>query len=131
MLVPISTELGSIILLETDEPGLGKTITVLSLILQTSGLTVLKEESAPATNASPITEQEEIFRAYWQESMPPDFRRSSLLSLVNRFAQQDKLAIYVPVTHVKKKIQTNVYVEFEPFQQDMLYVVLMFLSKQK
>jgi hypothetical protein len=50
-----------------DDPGLGKTITVLALILQTSGLST--EPLGPAINSGTSLShtEEDIFQAYWRE----------------------------------------------------------------
>ncbi|KAL3914146.1 MAG: hypothetical protein SGILL_006216 [Bacillariaceae sp.] len=76
-----------------DDPGLGKTITVLSLILQTMGLSTAKNEThqgddnAAKKTASAEVESvdEQIFRAYWKENMVPGFRRQDLTKLFNTF----------------------------------------------
>lgn len=75
-----------------DEPGLGKTITVLSLILQTMGLST--EEGGSSDGHDKGTSDREggddevddtIFNAYWKESIVPDFRRQALTKLFNDF----------------------------------------------
>lgn len=90
-----------------DDPGLGKTITVLSLILQTMGLStmsLLKEDNNVINNTSDKRssldhnsiickddhicskkndEEEMIFSAYWKEGIPSSFKRPQLNKLVN------------------------------------------------
>ncbi|KAL7558179.1 hypothetical protein ACA910_016232 [Epithemia clementina (nom. ined.)] len=129
-----------------DEPGLGKTITVLSLILQTSGLATTKRDpdcnqgniddddvGGGGRESRQITEQltseEEIFRAYWKESVPTDFRRADLLSLTNRFVQKNRAAIYIPVAEIKAKIGRDGYDDFEPFVVDMLNAIQSFFEE--
>jgi hypothetical protein len=59
-----------------DDPGLGKTITVVSLILQTLGLSTESSESAS---------DERIFTEYWKESIIPEYRYQYLNKLLNDF----------------------------------------------
>jgi hypothetical protein len=50
-----------------DDPGLGKTITVLALILQTSGLSTEPLGAAVNAGSSLLHTDEDIFQAYWRE----------------------------------------------------------------
>jgi SNF2-related domain len=85
-----------------DDPGLGKTITVLALILQTFGLTCdtfeadvticTNDETSELQSKSPNvsttveisdTAEDLLFHAYWSERVTLDFRRPALLKLIN------------------------------------------------
>ncbi len=62
----------ALILMVLNDPGLGKTITVLSLILQTIGLTsttTSHETMSSAEETLTKTRTDEIFDAYWSERM--------------------------------------------------------------
>jgi len=102
-----------------DEPGLGKTITVLSLVLQTMGLTT-KETDQNSQSRSGSPSEEDIFRAYWKESVPKDFRREDLLSLTNRLSRKNKSQVYVPFSSVRIGIKDDSYVaQFDHYERDM------------
>jgi SNF2-related domain len=79
-----------------DDPGLGKTITVLALILQTFGLVDTdvamgtndeksELQSKPPNMAAQISDSTEdlLFHAYWSERVTLDFRRPALCKLIN------------------------------------------------
>jgi hypothetical protein len=70
-----------------DDPGLGKTITVIALILQTLGLS--SEEISPAEDEESKAELSEttIFSAYWREQVDPIYQRQDLYRLT-RLAQR-------------------------------------------
>jgi hypothetical protein len=68
-----------------DDPGLGKTITVLSLVLQTLGLCPELAVSGEQPKSSP-----DIFQVYWTENVPDDIRKQLLLKLVNDLARRDR-----------------------------------------
>ena len=101
-----------------DEPGLGKTITVLALILQTAGLStestiqqVLQQEDG--------AEDQLLFDSYWQESVPADFRRHDLLKLVNRVGKRAPQG-FISLAEVKKRIDADFYAgEFDSFEKDV------------
>ena len=86
-----------------DEPGLGKTITILSLILQTMGVST-EREYRETTGAAVIhedekskpdhTPEEEIFLAYWREQVPPEFRRPALCRLITKLKKLDASSGY-------------------------------------
>ena len=78
-----------------DDPGLGKTISVISLILQTFGLSTEKEPSTNYSNAfSKDNEDDEIFRSYWREGITDFGRTPELLRLVNELRRCDRESIY-------------------------------------
>ena len=56
-----------------DDPGLGKTVTVISLILQTLGLSTEKSKREEEETADDADEC--IFNEYWNEQFVPEFRR--------------------------------------------------------
>jgi hypothetical protein len=105
-----------------DSPGLGKTITVLSLILQTLGLSTARapisqpkatlkrdskshgdSEATLGNDNCPIrvddddkdtVSQERIFVEYWKEQVVPEFRRPALLRLVSDLIRSHKASSY-------------------------------------
>ena len=71
-----------------DEPGLGKTVTVLSLILRSLGLSV------DATEDSSI-DDEDIFHSYWESDyLTIHVRRPAILILVTRLIKSDNESGY-------------------------------------
>lgn len=70
-----------------DDPGLGKTITVLSLILQTLGLSTEPVATDEEKNDSEEdeTSDENIFAEYWREQSIPEFRSQALNKLLSEF----------------------------------------------
>ncbi len=82
-----------------DDPGLGKTITVMSLILQTLGLSTssvagsgIDDVIASETEAY----KERIFREYWREQSIPQFRSQALNKLLSTFIRNnDDTTIFV------------------------------------
>ena len=86
-----------------DDPGLGKTITVMSIILQTFGLSTKKEELTNDSNAfSKENEDDEIFRSYWREGVTDFGRTPQLLRLVNELRRCDKESIYLRCLSIQK-----------------------------
>ena len=85
-----------------DEPGLGKTITILSLILQTMGVSTEREYREKVSTTVPEKvrhksdhdPEEEIFRAYWREQVPPEFRRPALCRLIAKLKKVDPSSGY-------------------------------------
>lgn len=77
-----------------DDPGLGKTITVLSLILQTFGLTATKLFRAKTgqddAKLSSSCHLDEVFNAYWKEQVVPCFRIQNLNKLLNTLVRENK-----------------------------------------
>ena len=71
-----------------DDPGLGKTITVLSLILQTStNLKAAARSPPPEGQKAEVSDSERIFDLYWEESVVQAFRAPALLKILNRVAK--------------------------------------------
>jgi hypothetical protein len=66
-----------------DEPGTGKTITILSLILCSMGQRTSTELTDNATNIS----NDEIFRIYWNEVLDPSIKSSEILELIKKIKQ--------------------------------------------
>lgn len=77
---------------------MGKTITVLSLILSTLGVSTevddKKAKSARTAGAieSSHSPDEQIFRAYWKEDVPAEYRREFLCRLVRKLKRAGKHA---------------------------------------
>lgn len=72
-----------------DEPGLGKTVTVLSLILRSLGLSV------DGTGDSSTIDDEAIFHSYWEsEYLTIHVRRPAILKLVTRMLNSDNESGY-------------------------------------
>jgi SNF2-related domain/Bromodomain len=88
-----------------DDPGLGKTITVLSLILQTMGLsTERKDDAAPLVKE--LTE-EEVFEEYWYEQMIPEIRVQELTRLFQSFLRSS-VEIFYFFDEVDKSIKGKI-----------------------
>ena len=74
-----------------DEPGLGKTVTVLSLILRSLGLSV----DATTNNDHSAIDDESIFHSYWEsEYVTVHVRRPAILKLITRLIKSDKESGY-------------------------------------
>ncbi len=74
-----------------DEPGLGKTVTVLSLILRSLGLSV----DATTNNDHSAIDDESIFHSYWEsEYVTVHIRRPAILKLITRILKSDKESGY-------------------------------------
>jgi hypothetical protein len=74
-----------------DEPGLGKTVTVLSLILRSLGLSV----DATTNNNHTAIDDEAIFHSYWEsEYVTVHVRRPVILKLITRLLKSDKESGY-------------------------------------
>jgi len=102
-----------------DDPGLGKTITVLSLILQSAGLSTIRKDDDRKKNAVPASE--DIFYTYWKEQMTADFRRPTLLKLVNDFVRRVSGARHVFVSVLRSKIAADKYGDdFRRFETDAM-----------
>mmetsp|Transcript_18897 Transcript_18897/g.28050 ORF Transcript_18897/g.28050 Transcript_18897/m.28050 type:complete len:1578 (-) Transcript_18897:181-4914(-) len=88
-----------------DDPGLGKTITVLSLILQTWGKCHDNDNNDNDPNTAIATTKnmdEAIFTAYWKET-PAFSRRQELMKLTNQLRRADRAQFFEravdPTTH--------------------------------
>jgi hypothetical protein len=130
-----------------DDPGLGKTITVLSLVLQTFGLSTErtnKDNNAQGNYDKEDSYEESIFREYWKEQSIPTFRAQSLNKLLSSFIranlpdigpfmypvdpERDGVPDYVEVIAepiclqtIRKRIDGHHYdPEFASFQTDVL-----------
>jgi hypothetical protein len=82
-----------------DDPGLGKTITVLSLILQTFGLSTVQEtgsnkRSEDVTNQRKKRNLEKIFSAYWREHVPDFFKRQLMNRLLGEVRKADRRSYF-------------------------------------
>ncbi|CAB9503894.1 F-box protein At3g54460 [Seminavis robusta] len=85
----------------SDDPGLGKTITLLALFLQTLGLETecaTKQEHGrgddESTKKPVVSDQDEMFGAYWKEDITPEFRRPALYRLLARFKKVDPVSAW-------------------------------------
>jgi SNF2-related domain len=95
-----------------DDPGLGKTISVLALILQTYGL----EPPTGTELRSTCTRSEEdtIFAMYWKEQVTTEFRCPELLRIVNQLAKQG----FYQALSLKKAVAADAYgSDFVAFEQ--------------
>lgn len=118
-----------------DDPGLGKTVTVLALILQTCGLSAGSDIKPPSrtqkasppnharTSGMPSTEvnkqhdDDAIFRAYWAERVVAEFRRPALLKLVNELSKRTGKGCSFPLGVIKKAIAHDDYgADFSAFE---------------
>jgi hypothetical protein len=73
-----------------DDPGLGKTITVISLILRSLGLST-------ENNLKPITDSDEreLFYSYWHSSfLTEHIRRPALLKLISSLIKSDAQSVW-------------------------------------
>lgn len=86
-----------------DDPGLGKTITVLSLILQTFGLSTSPGRDNTITSE---TYEEQIFTEYWKEQFIPQFRCQALNKLFSTFIRNnhDSVLFMFPVNAAEDAI---------------------------
>lgn len=74
-----------------DDPGLGKTVTVLALLLQTLGLTTEKDGNSQLDvdkKQGPESLDERIFREYWMEQSIPQYRCQAMRKLLLSFIRQ-------------------------------------------
>ena len=103
-----------------DEPGLGKSVSILSLILQTHGLSssatvesTTRDDSSDKTGAKDSdetrTQDDVIFGTYWAEQIMPDFRRPYLNKLLNDLCRRHNRIRFsrVAVNNVKKAIDCD------------------------
>lgn len=84
-----------------DDPGLGKTITILALVLQTMGM----------KTKSTMQEQDKdgVFVEYWR-NLTADLRRPILTKLLNRLVRESVGRTHLfPIGIVQKNIQADVY----------------------
>jgi SNF2 family DNA or RNA helicase len=84
-----------------DDPGLGKTITVLSLILQTSGLSSISGASRK-DDAGEVNEEIKLFDVYWEENVTPEFQKPLLRHLFNRLLCQHRGSGSLPREQIKR-----------------------------
>ena len=66
-----------------DDPGLGKTITVFAIILQTSGLSTEPLGAAVNAGTSLSNTDEDIFLAYWKDHVPDHYRVQCFYKILN------------------------------------------------
>lgn len=112
-----------------DDPGLGKTVTVLALILQTCGLSTASETKPSSTLSTTRSatlrkdsqslhvstelnnnsENDAIFRAYWAEHVVAEFRGPALLKLVNELGKKNRGGGSFPLEEVQQAITDDKY----------------------
>ena len=81
-----------------DDPGLGKTITVLSLILQTMGLSSHSKKDEYEDDTV-VCNDHLIFDAYWREQVPEPYQKPDLLKLLGKLERSNPNShiFYYPV----------------------------------
>ena len=103
-----------------DDPGLGKTITVLSLVLQTFGLSTerMNKDKAERTKQEEAQSYDErIFHEYWRENSIPTFRSQALNKLLSTFIREnylDTLPFVYPVDPERDGVPNYFEVIAEP-----------------
>ena len=122
-----------------DDPGLGKTITVLSLVLQTMGLTSEPKAKGKKEEDASLCSDDSVFLAYWKEEFPKPFQESALLKIMGKLYRSHRNSLYFDYTlpedcagrddilqHpidfnvVKDRIKENVYAkDFTLFETDI------------
>ena len=83
-----------------DEPGLGKSITVLSLILQTLGQSTSSEHS-PSENKGGDGSDNDLFECYWNDQVTREFRVPLLNKLVNDLLRHHRGTGFIPADRLK------------------------------
>eukprot|EP00557_Chaetoceros_sp_GSL56_P009171 CAMPEP_0176494518 /NCGR_PEP_ID=MMETSP0200_2-20121128/10149_1 /TAXON_ID=947934 /ORGANISM="Chaetoceros sp., Strain GSL56" /LENGTH=1522 /DNA_ID=CAMNT_0017892301 /DNA_START=84 /DNA_END=4652 /DNA_ORIENTATION=- len=90
-----------------DDPGLGKTITVLSLILQTCGLST---EKISSHNESIGIRDQDVIEAYWREMLVSQTRKDELSGLTLKLRKCDPEQIFqYPVFDVLLDHEKDLY----------------------
>lgn len=124
-----------------DDPGLGKTITVLALILQTyqprTGPPKQRmpksyhdqsddedhhwdADSCLSTESARESRDDKLFHTYWEEQVEVDFRRPALLKLINDFCKRIPNSGCFPLPQIQKDIGADVYgCDFSAFQSSV------------
>ena len=101
-----------------DEPGLGKTITVLSLVLQTAGLSTESSMEKVMQEGSG-TDDKSLFDSYWRECVPPSFQHADLNRILNKVAKRGPRGCF-PVNLLHERIDSDVYgFDFDLFVKDL------------
>lgn len=72
-----------------DDPGLGKTVTVFSLILQTMGLSSEKHLEKEEVLAEENLSEDCVFGVYWKEQVDPIFQRRYMNRLTRELQRMD------------------------------------------
>lgn len=117
-----------------DDPGLGKTITLLSLFLQTYGISTEKanqEEAGASANSDSqsLLEVDSVFQPYWAE-ITSEFRIPLLCKLLNRLLRSHKGTGIIPperLVSIRDSIQRDSYLNVSKFEKDVEYVCLRLL----
>jgi SNF2-related domain len=128
-----------------DDPGLGKTITVLSLILQTIGLSC--ESCSSSKDDKSHYNDDTVFGAYWNSLEDTTFKRHDLNRLIKQLKRFDTYG-FIPqrsskgtvsnetpqipscYEEIMKNIEKNKYVEdFSIFESDVYSMLQSVVSK--
>lgn len=131
-----------------DDPGLGKTITVLSLLLQTFGLSTSSTDEGNEVERKDEDEEEtekakdeRIFEEYWNENLVPRDRATTMLSFLTEIRKKNRYFEYFeppvdpvrdgyPDYHevikdplcfkvIRRRANDYKYETFESFEQDI------------
>lgn len=112
-----------------DDPGLGKTITVLSLVLQTSpeSMEIVteneNEESPSPTKKDVMDDPDRIFHAYWSEHVVLEYRVRALLKLLNELARTAPPSVSAVFYPLRKAIESSqLGADFAAFAHAVEYV---------
>jgi hypothetical protein len=108
--------------------GLGKTITVLALILQTHSLdtpsqcdsSVAGDDTNKTNNSFSLIQSDDavIFEVYWRESIVAEFQRPLLFKFLNRLHKQNRFLCF---QSIQKSISSDKFAEdFSAFEKDVL-----------
>ena len=100
-----------------DDPGLGKTITVLALILQTpmQHCSVISDQSTHESivneSSNQTDDDEKLFELYWSEEISPGYREPYLLKLINDFCKKAPSVVGTsfPINEFRKSIGEDSY----------------------
>lgn len=97
-----------------DDPGLGKTITVLSLILQTAGMLPTLPTNTKSDRAAG---NDKLFNAYWKEQYGVyENQRAALLRLTNSFLRAETSYGNNLPAKILQKLAEQRYEKLEDFQ---------------
>jgi hypothetical protein len=117
---------------KSDDPGLGKTITVLSLILQTHGLATATAENKEMSKESTLPsvlecrsseDAKAIFLPYWSEKVTAEYRKPLLTRLFNSLLRDHRGPGVIPplrVAKIRGAIDRDAYgSDFGRFERDV------------
>jgi hypothetical protein len=123
-----------------DDPGLGKTVTVLSLISQTMGLSTESTDKSDSTgvdgveNSDTSSIEDRIFHEYWNGYVVPDLQQQALTKIFSRFLRTGADIFYffqntdpmneivqnsISLRDIRERIQSPGYDNFLAFETDV------------